>query len=253
MTHDEDVPAGLAPPLLRSRCPLVPARTAQPTTPNKVVEMEALRIVAKHDEEGNYSFESYDAEELFQRANAELDAGRCKEAVPLYDRITSEFAASHYTSAAYYNAGLCLAQLGDKAGRARALRGADQAPARLAGRQARHASRPGTCVPTLQPLGARRLDRCSDACSPAPISTAPSASRRMSLRAQALLGRDDLERRSASASQALTYYRTRTPKIWPPTPTTPRPQTSWWPRPSACAPRAWRFRTPIRTSSGPCW
>ena len=57
------------------------------TTPNKVVEMEALRIVAKHDDEGNYTFESYDAEELFQRANAELDAGRCKEAVPLYDRI----------------------------------------------------------------------------------------------------------------------------------------------------------------------
>ena len=58
------------------------------TTPNKVVEMEALRIVAKHDEEGNYTFESYDAEELFQRANAELDAGRCPEAVPLYDRFT---------------------------------------------------------------------------------------------------------------------------------------------------------------------
>ena len=37
--------------------------------------MEALRIVAKHDTEGQYTFESYDAEELFSRANAELNAG----------------------------------------------------------------------------------------------------------------------------------------------------------------------------------
>ena len=44
------------------------ARSSAPTTPNKVVEMEALRIVAKHDPAGSYSFESYDAEELFRRA-----------------------------------------------------------------------------------------------------------------------------------------------------------------------------------------
>jgi tetratricopeptide (TPR) repeat protein len=86
------------------------ARSAQPTTANKVVEMEGVRIVAKHDAQGGYSFESYDAEELFKRANAELDAGRCKEAVELYDRLVREFPGGRFVSASLYNAGLCLAQ-----------------------------------------------------------------------------------------------------------------------------------------------
>jgi tetratricopeptide (TPR) repeat protein len=86
------------------------ARSAQPTTPDKVVEMEGVRIVARHDDQGGYSFESYDAEELFKRANAELDAGRCQPAVALYDRLVREFPGGRYMSAALYNAGLCLAQ-----------------------------------------------------------------------------------------------------------------------------------------------
>ena len=82
------------------------ARSAQPTTANKLVEMEGVRIVATHDAQGGYSFESYDAEELFKRANAELDAGRCQEAVALYDRLVSEFPGGRFVSAALYNAGL---------------------------------------------------------------------------------------------------------------------------------------------------
>ncbi|HVZ32369.1 MAG TPA: tetratricopeptide repeat protein, partial [Polyangiaceae bacterium] len=89
------------------------ARAAKPATPNQVVEMDAVRIVAKHDEQGSYSFESYDAEDLFRRANAELDAGHCPQAVALYDQLVREFAGGRFHSPALYNAGLCLAQVGD--------------------------------------------------------------------------------------------------------------------------------------------
>lgn len=179
--------------------------TPQPTTPNKVVEMEALRIVAKHDTAGNYTFESYDAEELFQRANAELDAGRCKEAVPLYDRITSEFAASHFASAAYYNAGLCLAQLGD---RQAALRHFEALITLLP-------SSPDVKHATFQ-AGHLRADlseweqalALSDALLSRVDLDGAERVEAMALRSQALLGRSDLEGAARQASQALTYYRT---------------------------------------------
>jgi tetratricopeptide (TPR) repeat protein len=182
------------------------ARTApMSTTPNKVVEMEALRIVAKHDQEGNYSFESYDAEELFQRANTALDAGRCQDAVPLYDRITSEFATSHYVSAAYYNAGLCLAQLGDKRA---ALTHFESLITQLP-------TSPDVKHATFQ-AGHLRTDLAewdqalalSDALLARSDLDGPERVEAMALRSQALLGRNDLEAAARQAQQALTYYRT---------------------------------------------
>ena len=100
--------------LLVSTCGLgaCGARQGGSTTPNQRVEMEGMRIVARHDGSGGYSFESYDAEELFKRANVELDAGRCPQAVALYDRLVSEFPGGRFASAALYNSGLCLAQTG---------------------------------------------------------------------------------------------------------------------------------------------
>ena len=48
-------------------------RKQELTTPEKVVEMEGVRIVAKQGEGGAFSFDSYDAEELFKRGNEELE------------------------------------------------------------------------------------------------------------------------------------------------------------------------------------
>src|SRR5689334_15320568 len=88
------------------------ARQTPPNSPTEVVSMDGVRIVAKHDDKGGYTFESYDAEDLFKRGNEQLDAGRCPEAVQLYDRVADEFPDGRYASASLYNAGLCLAQTG---------------------------------------------------------------------------------------------------------------------------------------------
>jgi len=181
------------------------ARTASPTTPNKVVEMEALRIVAKHDEEGNYSFESYDAEELFSRANTELDAGRCQSAVPLYDRIASEFGDSRYASAAYYNAGLCLARLGDKL----------SALAHFEALIAALPESPDVKHATFQ-AGHLRIDMAeweqasslADALLARKDLDGAERVEAMAMRSQALLGQNDLEGAERQGQQTLTYYRT---------------------------------------------
>lgn len=177
-------------------------RTHHPTTPATVHEMEALRIVAKHDAGGQYSFESYDAEELFSRANEQLNAGRCREAVPLYDRITSEFAPGRYASAAYYNAALCLAQLGEK----------EAALARFEGllvrlpesSDAKHASfQAGHLRADLQQWGPA-LQLADSLLSRADLEAAERMEA-MALRSQALLGKKALEDAEHQARQALLY------------------------------------------------
>ncbi|MEY2933927.1 MAG: hypothetical protein RL033_4676 [Pseudomonadota bacterium] len=188
------------------------ARNSTPTTPNKVVEMEALRIVAKHDEAGAYSFESYDAEELFKRANAELAAGRCREAVVLYDRLENEFAGSRYQSAALYNAGLCLAQLDDKEGalthfEALMSKLPDSPDIKHASFQAGHLqvalSRWDAAKKTALALLARNdLD---------PSERVES----MSMQAEASLGQSQLDDAEHTAQQALTFYRTRPSELIP--------------------------------------
>jgi len=188
------------------------ARSSAPTTPNKVVEMEALRIVAKHDEQGSYSFESYDAEELFQRANTELDAGRCREAVELYDRLAREFVGGRYHSAALYNAGLCLAQLEDKEGalaRFEALIAAlpSSADFKHASFQAAH----------LQVALARWEAAERGATSLLARSDLDPSERleAMATHAEALLGRKQLDAAERAAQQALTFYRTRPSELIP--------------------------------------
>jgi tetratricopeptide (TPR) repeat protein len=182
------------------------ARRAETTTPTKVVEMDPLRIVAKHDEGGAYSFESYDAEELFKRGNAELDAGRCPEAVALYDRVANEFVGNRFVSASLYNAGLCLAQTGAKE------EGLKRFEALLAtlpeSPDVKHAS-----------FQAGHLQIALERWEPADQTAAKLLTRTdlepgerveaMSMQAEALLGRDQLEAAERAAQQALTYYRTR--------------------------------------------
>jgi tetratricopeptide (TPR) repeat protein len=188
------------------------ARQTQPKTPDKVVEMEALRIVAKHDEQGSYSFESYDAEELFKRGNSELDAGRCREAVALYDRLEREFAGSQYQSASLYNAGLCLANLGDKEA---ALAHFEALIAQLpASPDVKHASfNAGHLQVALE-----RWDSAERTATALLARTDIDPSERveaLSMQAEAVLGRGDIDAAERVAKQALTFYRTRPSELIP--------------------------------------
>jgi tetratricopeptide (TPR) repeat protein len=77
--------------------------------------MEEMRIVASRDDDGELSFESYDAEGLFLRGVDLMNQGRCGEAISAYDRVADEFPASRWVSPALYNAGLCARDQGDLA------------------------------------------------------------------------------------------------------------------------------------------
>jgi tetratricopeptide (TPR) repeat protein len=175
--------------------------------------MEALRIVAKHDEAGGYTFDAYDAEELFTRANAALDAGKCLEAVPLYDRLLQEFAVSRYASAALYNAGLCLAQLGQKepalARFERLVRELPDSPdVKHATFQAGHLS-----------IGLERWDGALELADGLLVRTDLDAAERveaMAVRAQALLGLKRNGEAHDQADQALSFYRTRAAELTDP-------------------------------------
>lgn len=199
-------------PLLASLLVACAARSAATTTPNKVVEMEELRIVAKHDEQGSYSFESYDAEELFQHANRELDAGRCLEAVALYDRLAHEFPGGRYHSPALYNAGLCLAQLGQKEPALERfetlLRELPDSPDRKhASFQAGHLQVDLTRWEAAEKSAVALLARTD--LEPGERFEA------MAIQAQALLGHERLDDAERAAQQALTFYRTRPSELIP--------------------------------------
>ncbi|HEY6876466.1 MAG TPA: tetratricopeptide repeat protein [Polyangiales bacterium] len=182
------------------------ARKAETTTPTKVVEMDPLRIVAKHDQSGAYSFESYDAEELFKRGNAELDAGRCPEAVAFYDRVASEFVGNRFVSPSLYNAGLCLAQTGLKE---QALKHfetlidtlPDSPDVKHASFQAGHLQIALTRWEPAEQTASKLLARND--------LEAGERVEAMSMQAEALLGRDQLDAAEHAAQQTLTYYRTR--------------------------------------------
>lgn len=182
------------------------ARQSTTTTPDQVVEMEGLRIVAKPDAQGGFSFESYDAEDLFRRANAELDAGRCPEAVLLYDRLVAEFAGSRYASAALYNAGLCLAHGGEReAALGRFERLLSEMPSSP---DVKHASfQAGHLLVELE-RWEQALAR-ADALLLRGDLDPPERMEAMAMRAQALLGQRELVEAEKQAQQSLTYYRTR--------------------------------------------
>jgi len=90
-------------------------RQTPPTTP-QVRELEAMRITAERNEDGDLEMAAYDAEMLFREGNRRLDTGRCDEAVPLYDKVADEFPSSRFVSPALYNAGLCLMEGDDLPG-----------------------------------------------------------------------------------------------------------------------------------------
>jgi outer membrane protein assembly factor BamD (BamD/ComL family) len=186
------------------------ARQTPPPSAPEVVTMDGVRIVAKHDEQGGYTFESYDAEDLFKRGNVELDAGRCPEAVLLYDRVASEFPGGRYASASLYNAGLCLAQRGQNDAAlehfSRLLSQLSDSP------DVKHASfQVGHLLITLA--------RWDDALARAGELLAqddldgPERMEVMAMRAQALLGKGDLAAAEKQAQESLTFYRTRAAEL----------------------------------------
>jgi len=190
-------------------------RAAKPTTPapeGRVVEMETLRIVAKHDEAGTYTFESYDAEDLFLRANTHLDAGRCVEAVALYDKLVAEFPSNGYVSAALYNAGLCLAHDArheDALGRFEKL--VSELPTSP---DVKHASfQAGHLNVTLQRWDAA-LANADALLSRTDLETGERLEA-MVTRAQACLGKSDLPEARHQATQAISFYRTHPAEQFP--------------------------------------
>ncbi|MBO6936013.1 MAG: tetratricopeptide repeat protein [Deltaproteobacteria bacterium] len=99
----------MIPPLaLLAACAGRQTGTTTPTPEPEVRQLEPMRITATRTEGGELEMGAYDAEMLFQRANAKLDSGHCDQAIPLYDRVADEFPDSRFVSPSLYNAGLCF-------------------------------------------------------------------------------------------------------------------------------------------------
>lgn len=181
-------------------------QTPSGTTPTgDRVEMEELRITAKRSGDG-YSFEVYDAKDLFDRATALLNAQKCTDAVALYDKVAAEFEGGPYASASLYNAGLCLQALGDFAGAATHY-------AALRDRYPSSDDRQDASFQLAEVLV--QLERWDDVIKVADELLAHedlSSSERlegMARRSQALLGKGLLEEADRYARGALSFYRTR--------------------------------------------
>lgn len=177
----------------------------RPTTPERVIEMDELRITARPGEAG-YEFDAYDAPELFERATALLNAKKCRDAVVLYDRLAHEFESSRYASSALYNAGLCLQALADFA--ASAERYAVVREKYPQSEDVRDAS--FQLAEVLVQL--ERWDdvlTVSDALLAREDLSADERLEAMARRAQGLLGARKLEESEQYARGALSYFRTR--------------------------------------------
>ncbi len=190
-------------------------RLSKPTSvpaPAPVIHMETLRIVAKHDASGRYAFESYDAEDLFRRAQDEVDVGRCPAAVALYDKLVNEFPDDGYVSPALYNGGLCLARDGQKT---EALARFERLVAELpASPDVKHAYlQAGHLNVDLERWDAA-LATAEALLSRSDLDTADRLEA-MAVAAQACLGRSDLDGARRHAQQALRFYRTHPAEQFP--------------------------------------
>jgi tetratricopeptide (TPR) repeat protein len=181
------------------------SRPSQTTTPDRVVEMDELRITASRGSEG-YRFDVYDVADLFKRATDLLNQQKCKEAVELYDRLVAEFATHRYASASLYNAGLCLQAMGDFAGAA-------QRYAALRDRFPDSEDRKDASFQLAEVLV--QLERWPEVMAVADELLARTdliAAERleaMARRGQALLGQGNNDEAERYARSALSYFRTR--------------------------------------------
>jgi len=168
--------------------------------------MDELRITARPNASGDYDFDVYDARELFQRAMGLLNAERCDEAVPLFDRVAREFAGGRCASASLYNAGLCLqasAQNSEAARRyQRLLRELPDSPdVKDASFQLAGVLLELKRWPELVEVANELLARDE--------LTSEERIEALARRAQGLLGAGDLEAAARQARGSLSYYRTR--------------------------------------------
>lgn len=79
--------------------------TAPANGPVTEIEMEPIKITAVSGPDGTH-VEAFDAADLFEQASKALSEKRYDDAIRGYDRVLKEFAASRYTIASIYNAGL---------------------------------------------------------------------------------------------------------------------------------------------------
>jgi TolA-binding protein len=82
-----------------------PPSTTAPNVPVTEYEMEPIKITAVKGPEGVH-LESFDANELFERAGAALSEKRYDDAIGDYEKLLKEFGDSRYVKAAIYNSGL---------------------------------------------------------------------------------------------------------------------------------------------------
>ena len=177
---------------------------ARPAPPRTVL-LEETRIVA-HQQGDEVTVDSYDASQLFARAYELSQAGRCDEAVELYDRLVAEFPGSHRVSPALYNAALCLARAHELAlaadHYATLLERAPHGP------DAKHAGLQMTEVLVELERWPEALDAAETLLDREDLRS-DERLEAMARRAQALLGAERLDEAQRAARDALTYYRTR--------------------------------------------
>jgi outer membrane protein assembly factor BamD (BamD/ComL family) len=85
---------------------------APPGVPVEEIEMDPIKIAAVKGPDGTH-LETYDVQELFERAGKALSDKRPADAARDYDQLLKEFPDTRYTKAALYNAGLAYEGLKD--------------------------------------------------------------------------------------------------------------------------------------------
>ncbi len=97
-----------APAAAPAPTPPVDASAPAPARPEKVIELDPLRIQVVTDASGQRRLIHYDPRMLLDQGNDELSAGRFDQALERYDKLVDEFPDSDLVVAAHYNAGLAL-------------------------------------------------------------------------------------------------------------------------------------------------
>lgn len=148
-----------------------------------------------------------EARGAFAHALAQMKAGECDQAMTSFDRVVEVFPESRYVSASLYNAGLCLQRLerwSESAERyERLLR------LRPGSRDTKHAR----FQLAFLYVETQRFDGALETTDLLLGHTGLSSDERsevMARRAEAWLGRGELDEAAAQAREALLYYRTRT-------------------------------------------
>lgn len=182
------------------------ATTGRSRAPTRHVDMDEMRIVAERDAHGQYTFHSYDAEGLFRESFELSERGDCFHAVQGYDRLVREFEVSPYTSAALYNAGICLKKSDDP-----------QHALEHFAQVVQMTPEPEEAKPALFEMAevCVKTARWDDALARADTLLARTdlgsdeRAEAMARRAQALLGKNDLDAAERVSREALSFGRTR--------------------------------------------